>query len=112
MADTLTDAIDRLAALYEYGELEAATSPQSFVGRVIDDVVGLRAQVAALTKERDELKQFLFENGKALCVMRTGRDRARDVLREVLDAPIMGEHDVTELLGADLRAEAEQQVGR
>lgn len=38
--------------------------------------------------------------------------RARAVLREVLDAPIMDEHDVREWLGADLRDRAEREVGR
>jgi hypothetical protein len=38
------EAISRLAALYEYGELLASTDPAAFLDQVADEVIRLRAE--------------------------------------------------------------------
>jgi hypothetical protein len=44
------DAITRLASLYEYGELQAETTPAAFLQSVADDVEQLRARVSELSE--------------------------------------------------------------
>jgi len=68
----------------------------------------LRVQVAALTKERDEAKQLSFENGKALCVMRS-------ILDEVMRATVScQEYEVGAYLDDEngLRSRVEKAIGR
>jgi hypothetical protein len=44
--ELLRDEIDHLASLFEYGALQAATSPAEFLARVSAEVVLLRNRVA------------------------------------------------------------------
>lgn len=50
-ADAIHAAIQRLAALYEYGVLQADTDPAAFLNRVADDVAALRADPAPARSE-------------------------------------------------------------
>jgi len=58
-----------------------------------------------------DAKQLPFENGKAVCVMRTERDRARAVLRKVLIQWRNGRACGCQAC-VDLIAKAEKEVGR
>lgn len=44
MSAKLSAAIDRLAGLYEYGHLQADTSPDEFLEQVADEIAALRAE--------------------------------------------------------------------
>lgn len=48
-----SDAIDELAALFEFGALQAATDPAGFMRTTAAEIKFLRAEVAAVTRERD-----------------------------------------------------------
>lgn len=54
---TLSEAIDALTALYEFGALQAATSPAEFLLRVRDELAALRAALAAEKERGDRLAE-------------------------------------------------------
>ena len=51
---SLSNAIDDLAGLFEYGHLEAASDPVAFVRTATAEIKMLRARIAELEAERDE----------------------------------------------------------
>lgn len=48
----IAQALERLAALYEWGALVAATDPAGLIEDVCDEIERLRARVAELEAER------------------------------------------------------------
>jgi chromosome segregation ATPase len=61
MSKKLQAAISKLAALYEYGELEASTDPSAWLETVADEVRDLRTRLAAA----EEAVKHAYEQGKA-----------------------------------------------
>lgn len=61
-------ALSRLAAMYEYGELQATTTPAVFLERVADELDELRAQANAMRDvaayAREQQRQWELDGGK------------------------------------------------
>lgn len=58
MADKhLNEAIDRLAELFEFGALQVATAPATFIDCVTDEIKRLRRELEETKTERDEAQR-------------------------------------------------------
>jgi hypothetical protein len=53
----LTEAIGKLAGLYEYGHLQASTNPAEFLRQVADEITSARARLALYPSLVEALRQ-------------------------------------------------------
>ena len=87
----LQKAIDRLAALYEFGHLSASTDPASFLGEVSDELERLRSANVDREVLRDALADAvdawdLREHGVNIKLSNGNIDDISDEVLHVLEA--------------------------
>ena len=58
---TLERAITKLAALFEYGEIQAETYPVDFINDVAKEIIRLRSEVEKLKHEVDNAEQNVIQ---------------------------------------------------
>ena len=119
----LSDAIDRLADLFDYGHLQASTEPAAFIEMVADSIETARdlqsttrkshqSRIELVTNELKTLRSFYELTIKERDYERVRADRIEKERNELHDQLKLARELVEELLRKAEKLEAEKLVAR